>query len=222
MFLKQAGKITSPEQVFENENVRNQSSISGLQETVSIPDNNHAPISDSLFQGQPLIENNLPLPQSTGNVSSVEYILTELQPRNFQPPTCVPSSSQGEYPQNASWFAELNELSGQNDIDQQEGEDSIFHDVEEEVDGASEVYSEIQQCLTLNRDYQVVILFCLSLTSPFAQFLLKLCIVIKVMFAWNTTMWQSLGSVRIWTEKGNAVYYPSGIKGGYPLMSKQV
>ena len=138
------------------------------------------PVSDSLFQGQPLIENNLPLPQSTGNVSSVEYVLTELQPRNFQPPTCVPSSSQGEYPQNRSWFAELNELNGQNDIDQQEGEDSIFHDGEEEIDSVSETYSEIQQCLTLNRDYQVIIFFCSSLTSPFAQFLLKLCIGIQL------------------------------------------
>lgn len=161
-FLKQPSKITIPEQVFENEIVKKESSISEGHEAVSIPDNNHVPVPDSPFQGQLLIENNLPRPQSTGNVSSDEYVLTELQPRSFQPPTCVPSSSQGEYPQNGSWFAELNELNAQNDIDQQEEEDSIFHDGKEEINGVSEMYGEIQQCLTLNRDYQVIIFFCLS------------------------------------------------------------
>lgn len=63
---------------------------------------------------------------------------------------------------------ELNELNGQNDIDQQEGEDSIFHDGEEEIDSVLEMHSEIQQCLSLNRDYQVIIFFCMSSTGTFA------------------------------------------------------
>jgi len=50
---------------------------------------------------------------------------------------------------------ELNEMNGQNDIDQEGGEDGIFHDGGEEIDGALEEHSEIQQCLSLNRDYQV-------------------------------------------------------------------
>lgn len=192
-FLKQPNKITSPEHVFKNENVREQSSISGGQETLSIPDDNHVPVSASLFQGQLLIENNLSPSQSTGNVSSDEYILTELQPRNFQPPTCVPSLSQGKYPQNGSWLVELNELNGQNDIDQQEGEDSIFHDGEEEIDSVLEMHSEIQQCLSLNRDYQVIIFFCMSSTGTFARFMLKLFSDHRnnYVFAWNKTKWQS-------------------------------
>lgn len=83
---------------------------------------------------------------------------------------CVPSSSQGEYQQNGRWFAELNELHGQNDIDQQEGEHNIFHDGEEEItgNGVSEIHSDIQQCLSLNRDYQVILLFNIvfNLTGP--------------------------------------------------------
>ena len=198
-FLKQPSKITSPEQVFKNENVREQSSISGEQETFSFPDNNLVPVSASLFQGQPLIENNFPPSQSTGNVSSDEYVLTELQPRNFQPPTCVPSSSQGEYPQNESWFVELNEWNGQNDIDQEEGEDSIFHDGEEEIDSVSEMHSEIQQCLSLNRDYQVITFFNLHV---FNRYLCPIFAEIVFfdhrnndVFAWNKTKWQSLGVI---------------------------
>ena len=61
---------------------------------------------------------------------------------------------------------ELNELNGQNDIDQEEGEDSIFHDGAEEIDGALEVHSEIQQCLSLNRDYQVIIFFACHIPLP--------------------------------------------------------
>ena len=198
-FLKQPSKITSPEQLFESENAKKESSISGGQETVSIPDNSHVPVSDSLFQGQPLIENNLPRPQSTGNVSSDEYVLTELQPRNFQAPTCVPSSSQGEYPQNERWFAELNELSGQNDIDQQEEEDSIFHDGGEEINGESEMYSEIQQCLALNRDYQVIIFFRQVPLPSFAE--IVYCDKSNMLLL----MWQSLGCFKIWTEKENAI-----------------
>ena len=152
--------------MFKNENVREQSSVNGGQELVSIPNSNHVPLSASLFQVQPPIENNLPPSQCTENVSSAEYVLTELQPRNFQPPMCLPSSSQGEYPQNGSWFAELNELHGPNEVDQQEGEHNIFHDVEEEIDGVSEMYSDIQQCLSLNRDYQVILFFNIVFNGP--------------------------------------------------------
>lgn len=108
--------------------------------------------------------------------------MTELQPRDFQPPTCIPSSSQGEYPHNDNWFAELNELQGQNVINQQEGEDNIFCDGEEEIDGDSEMHGEIQQCLSLNRDYQVIIYSNMSLTGPLAQFLQKLYYFDRIFF----------------------------------------
>ena len=169
-FVKQSNKVTSLEQVVENENTWEQSSVNGGQEFVSIANNNHVPVSANLLQVEPSIENTLPPSQCTGNVSSDEYILTELQPGNFQPPVCVPSSSQGEYQQNGRWFAELNELHGQNDIDQQEGEHNIFHDGEEEItgNGVSEIHSDIQQCLSLNRDYQVILFFNIvfNLTGP--------------------------------------------------------
>lgn len=169
-FIKQSNKVTSLEQVVENENTWEQSSVNGGQEFVSIANNNHVPVSANLLQVEPSIENTLPPSQCTGNVSSDEYILTELQPGNFQPPMCVPSSSQGEYQQNGRWFAELNELHGQNDIDQQEGEHNIFHDGEEEItsNGVSEIHSDIQQCLSLNRDYQVILFFNIvfNLTGP--------------------------------------------------------
>lgn len=169
-FIKQSNKVTSLEQVVEIENTRAQSSVNGGQEFVSIANNNHVPVSANLFQVEPSIENTLPLSQCTGNVSSDEYVLTELQPGNFQPPMCVPSSSQGEYQQNGRWFAELNELHGQNGIDQQEGEHNIFHDGEKEItgNGVSEIHSDIQQCLSLNRDYQVILFFNIvfNLTGP--------------------------------------------------------
>ena len=167
-FIKQSNKVASLEQVVEIENTREQSSVNGGQEFVSIANNNHVPVSANLFQVEPSIENTLPPSQCTGNVSSDEYVLTELQPRNFQPPTCVPSSSQGEHQQNGRWFAESNEMHGQNDIDQQEGEHNIFHDGEEEINGVSEIHSDIQQCLSLNRDYQVILFFNIvfNLTGP--------------------------------------------------------
>ena len=182
-FIKQSNNVTSLEQVVEIENTREQSSVNGGQEFVSIANNNHVPVSANLFQVEPSIENTLPPSQCTGNVSSDEYVLTELQPGNFQPPMCVPSSSQGEYQQNGRWFAEVNELHGQNGIDQQEGEHTIFHDGEEEItgNGVSEIHSDIQQCLSLNRDYQVILFFNIvfNLTGP----LPKLCIVIEMCFS---------------------------------------
>lgn len=73
-------------------------------------------------------------------------------------------------------------MQGQNVIDQQEGEDNIFYDGEEEIDGDSEMHGEIQQCLSLNRDYQVIIYSNMSLTGPLAQFLQKLYYFDRIFF----------------------------------------
>lgn len=183
-FIKQSNKVTSLEQVAENENTREQSSVNGRQEFVSIANNNHVPVSANLFQVEPSIENTLPPSQCTGNLSSDEYVLTELQPGNFQPPMCVPSSSQGEYQQNGRWLAELNEMHARNDIDQQEVEHNIFRDGEEEINGVSEIHSDIQQCLSLNRDYQVIIFFniVLNLTSPLSPIFAEIAYCDKNMF----------------------------------------
>lgn len=152
-FLKQNSKITSQGGVFKGGDVGEQSPLSERKETVFIPDKCSSHVQEPLLQ----VDNNNVLPsQNTGNVSADEYILTELQPRNFQPPASVPSTSQEGY-NDASWLVEINQFHGQNDSNQQEDEEELFDNGDDENDGDVEMRSEIQQCLSLNRDYQVML-----------------------------------------------------------------
>lgn len=154
VFLKQKCKIPSPEAAFNGEVVGEQSSLSGRNETLSIPDSNHVPEPLSVFPVQPPVDNNLLPSQNTGNASSDEYVLTELHPLAFVPPACVPSTSQAGY-SDVSWHTELDHFKCQNDTNQQGEEEDLFRDGGEENNGDPETYSEVQQCLSLNRDYQV-------------------------------------------------------------------
>ncbi|KAL9985551.1 hypothetical protein ACROYT_G007972 [Oculina patagonica] len=147
-------KIPSPEAVFKGEGVGEQSSLSRNNETLSIPDSNHVPEPLSV---QSPVDNNLLPSQSAGNASSDEYVLTELQPLAFIPPACGPSTSQVGY-NDTSWHTELNHFQGQNDVNQQVEEEDLFSDGDEENNGDPGMYSEIQQCLSSNRDYQLAIL----------------------------------------------------------------
>ena len=152
-YLKQESKITSPGEVFKGDVVREQSSLSGSG-TFSVPDSNHLPEPLSISPVQQAVDSNLLPSQSTGNASSDEYVLTELQPLDFAPPPCAPSTSQCGY-NVASWHAELDHFQGQNGANQQAEEGDLFHDGGAENNSEPEIGSEIQQCLSLNRDYQV-------------------------------------------------------------------
>ena len=85
------------------------------------------------------------------NFSSEEVILTELQPVCFQPPVCNLNTSQGGHTAN-SWPVELNQHHHQL---QEEHGPQYNDDADKELDCDYGMSSEIQQCLSLNRDYQV-------------------------------------------------------------------
>ena len=140
--------------------IREQSLLNGGEEAFHIADSSQLLQPLNVLPVQSSVENNLLPSQSAGNASSDEYVLTELQPRGFEPPPCVPSTSQSVFSSD-SWQVELNHFQGQNDdYQQQEGRGDLYYDGGgNDNSGDPELRGKIQQCLILNRDYQVMLVW---------------------------------------------------------------
>lgn len=156
--------------------IGNQLLFNTTQQAVSAP----APVSP--LQG----DNYLPLSQNAGNTSADEYTFLELQPVNYQSTSSTFSTSHpsngisydGDTFTNIPHSSvpiglpltsdvgcsEATRLSGTeqcnngNDADMQEDEEEeLFLDDYDENDDDFEMRSVIQKCLSLNRDYQVLV-----------------------------------------------------------------
>ena len=173
-FHKQNTQVAFPGTVLEPVYVGQQLSLNARQ--------------DSSVQGvfgvlshHQLANSNLFPAQISGNLSSVDYTITELQPVNCQPSTSslpnvsysnvsssftnVPSTSnpctslfsanQDSF-NNSTWPALDNQIFDPEDVEGlDQEEDDPFSDGEEENIEDLEMRNKIQQCLILNRDYQV-------------------------------------------------------------------
>ena len=75
---------------------------------------------------------------------------------NANVPTSIPSTSIADQYSDVTWLTTTNQHHVENDADDpEEEEDELFFEGDEENDDDFEMRSEIQWCLSLNRDYQV-------------------------------------------------------------------
>lgn len=75
---------------------------------------------------------------------------------NANVPTSTPSTSSTDQYSDVTWLLTTNQHHDENDADEQEEEmEELFFEGDEKSDDDFEMRSEIQQCLSLNRDYQV-------------------------------------------------------------------
>lgn len=152
-------------------------------------------VSDVLSHHQ-LANSNLFPAHRSGNLCSDDYTITELQPVNCQPSTSslpnvsyssvsssftnVPSTSDPctslssanqEGLNNSTWPAVDNQFFDPRDVEGlDQEEDGPFSDGEEENIEDMEMRNKIQQCLILNRDYQVKRSTFFGLRVSFFQF----------------------------------------------------
>ena len=75
---------------------------------------------------------------------------------NANVPASVPSTSSADQYSDVTWLMTTNQHHNENDDDGQEEEiEELFLEGDEKSDDDFEMRSEIQRCLSLNRDYQV-------------------------------------------------------------------
>ena len=173
----QNSKTAIPGAVSRVEEVGERLSSDTGQDTVFIP-----PFVSPPHQ---LTDNNLLPPQNTENVSSEEYTFTELQPVNFRSSTCALSTSDPSTCVSSStvssntftdvpytsiptssrysdgvWLTGTDQIHDHGHLGEEEDEDELFLERGDVNDDDLEMRSEIQRCLSLNRDYQVIIHVC--------------------------------------------------------------
>ncbi|KAM7449052.1 Myblike DNAbinding domain-containing protein [Porites harrisoni] len=175
--LEQNSQVAFPGTVLEPVYVGQQSSFNAGQ------DSSAQGVSDVLSHHQ-LANSNLFPAHRSGNLCSDDYTITELQPVNCQPSTSslpnvsysnvsssftnVPSTSDPctslssanqEGFNNSTWPAVDNQFFDPRDVEGlDQEEDGPFSDGEEENIEDMEMRNKIQQCLILNRDYQIAVL----------------------------------------------------------------
>lgn len=173
-FHEQNIQVAFPGTVLEPVYVGQQSLFNARQ------DNSAQEVSNVLSHHQQANSNLFPTHRS-GNLCSDDYTITELQPVNCQPSTSslpnvsysnvsssftnVPSTSDPctslssanqEGFNNSMWPAVDNQFFDPRDVEGlDQEEDGLFSDGEEENIEDMEMRNKIQQCLILNRDYQV-------------------------------------------------------------------